>query len=127
MNRFEECRRAKGYSQKYVAIALGVKPPQISKWENETQRPSRDNCVKMAELFGVSVDYLLGLSDDPNPTAPQELDTEAWAIRERLRRDPAYRLLFDAADNATPEHLRAAVAVLQALDPNEGNEDNEPL
>ena len=123
MNRYEECRRAKGYSQKYVAIALGVKPPQISKWEKGTQRPSRDNCIKMSELFDVSVDYLLGLSDDPIPAAPQEYDDEALAIRERLRRDPSYRMLFDAADNAKPDHLRAAAAMLKALEP-EKDEEN---
>ena len=67
MNRFEECRRAKGYTQKFVAISLGVKPPQISKWEKGTQTPSRENCVKLAELFGVSVDYLLGLTNDEEP------------------------------------------------------------
>ena len=123
MTRYEECRRAKGYSQKYVALVLGVKPPQISKWEKGTQNPSRENCVKMSELFSVSVDYLLGLSDDPSPTAPCGIDDEALAIRERLRRDPSYRLLFDAAGSAPPEHLRAAAAMLKALGKDEDEED----
>lgn len=66
MNRFEKCRREKGYTQKYVAMTIGVKPPQISKWEAGTQSPSRENVIKLAELFNVSSDYLLGITDDPS-------------------------------------------------------------
>ena len=42
-------------------------------------------------------------------------EDDAWAIRERLRRDPEYRLLFSAADKAKPEHLKAAAAMLKIL------------
>lgn len=72
----------------------------------------------MADYFGVTVDELLGR--EPEPAKVQD---EAWAIRERLRRDPSYRLLFDAADKASPEHLRAAAAMLKALNPQEENEE----
>jgi transcriptional regulator with XRE-family HTH domain len=66
MARFKECRESKGLSQKYVAFAIGVKPPQISKWEAGVTGPSQKNCIKLAELYHVSVDYLLGLTDDPS-------------------------------------------------------------
>lgn len=64
MNRFRECRERTIYSQKQVAMILGVKPPQLSKWESGSGKPSRENCVKLAKLYNVSTDYLLGLSDD---------------------------------------------------------------
>lgn len=116
--RIKECREKAGLSQKQVAFEIGVAPPQISKWEAGVASPSRKNCVKLAELFNVSVDYLLGNSDNP-----QEEQDEAWAIRERLRRDPSFRLLFDAAIKTSPEHLRAAAAMLKALEPPE-DDDN---
>ena len=64
---------------------------------------------KLAEYFGVDELMILGkgvvdLSDDQD------------SIRERLRRDPNYRMLFDAAENAKPEHIRAAAAMLKSLE-----------
>jgi len=120
--RLKEIRESKGLSQRQAAIGLNLSPTVYNRYENGIREPSNVVLLAMADYFGVTVDELLGR--DPEPSAVED---EAWAIRERLRRDPAYRLLFNAADNATPEHLRAAVAVLQALEPNEGNEDNEPL
>ena len=64
----------------------------------------------MADFFNTTVDDILGRT-------PQNDDDESWAIRERLRRDPEYRMLFSAAEKATPEHLRAAAAMLKALEP----------
>ena len=119
LNRFRECREKTSYSQKQVALILGVKPPQISKWESGKGGPSRENCIKLAKLYNVSADYLLGITDDPAPVAEQELIDAEATIRERLRRDPSYRLLFDAANKATPESLKAAAAVLKALEPKE--------
>ncbi len=40
-------------------------------------------------------------------------------LRESLRKDPNMRMLFSAARSATPEHIRAAVAMLKALEPPE--------
>lgn len=65
-NRFRECREKTLYSQKQVALMLGVKPPQISKWESGSGGPSRENCIKLAKLYDVSVDYLLGISNEPS-------------------------------------------------------------
>jgi hypothetical protein len=66
----------------------------------------------LADYFGVTVDELLGRDPDP-----QNTQDEAIAIRDRLRKDPAYRILFDAAKSATPQHLKAAAAMLKALGP----------
>lgn len=88
--------------------ALGVSAQAVSKWELGKAQPDRDSILKMCGLFGITADQLLGRGE--------EEPDDAFAIRERLRRDPAYRLLFDAADNASPEHLRAAAAMLKALE-----------
>ncbi len=84
---------------------------------------NRKNAVKIASACGVSVAYVLGITDTPSPDSQQFMDDEALAIRERLRRDPSYRLLFDAAGSAPPEHLRAAAAMLKALGKENDEED----
>ena len=75
---------------------------------------NRANAVKIAAACGVPVEYVLGVEQQKD-----DLESEAMQIRERLRRDPAYRMLFSAAGNASPEHLKAAAAMLKALVPDE--------
>lgn len=63
MNKIKEARKAAGLSQKYVALALGVAGPSVSNWESGKTQPTPDNLKALANLFNVSVDYLLGLND----------------------------------------------------------------
>lgn len=68
MNRIKECRLKKGMSQKFVALSLGVSPPSVWGWENDKNAPTQENLSALADLFGVSVDYLLGREDaSPRP------------------------------------------------------------
>lgn len=66
MNRYRQCREAAGMSQKYVAVTLGIAGPSVSNWESGKTKPSSENLMQMADLYGVSVDYLLGRTDIPN-------------------------------------------------------------
>ena len=52
-------RRKKGLSQEKVSEYMGVSRQAVTKWENDISRPSSDNLIKLAQLFGVSVDTLL--------------------------------------------------------------------
>ena len=57
--RFKKAREAKGLSQKYVALTLGVKPPNISRWESGVNYPTVENLIALAHLYECSIDYLL--------------------------------------------------------------------
>lgn len=97
MSRFKECREIKRLSQKYVAVMLGVSPSAISQWEKGTTYPSSENLAALAELYGVSIDYLMGKADDA-PT--QELEDAKHPTRldtDRLRRLRTERMLTQAA------------------------------
>lgn len=63
--RLTAARLQKGLKQKDVAKIIGVHDNLISYYENGERRPNVDQYVQMAELFDVSVEYLLGLSDIP--------------------------------------------------------------
>ena len=63
MTRLRECREKAGYSQKQVALILKLSGPSVSNWENGKTRPTRENVVRLADVYGVTVDYLLGRSD----------------------------------------------------------------
>lgn len=123
MNRLKEIRKKRNLTLKQVGKMVGVSEPTISNYETGKREPDFDILCRLADVLEVSTDYLLEMTDDPTPKDLKQEDEKVWIIRERLRRDPSYRLLFDAADNATPEHLRAAAAMLKALEPPEEDAD----
>lgn len=53
------------YKQREVAAVLSVSQNTYSQYENGVIELTAENLVKLAELYGVSVDYLLGRT--PNP------------------------------------------------------------
>lgn len=59
----QELRKDRGWNQKQLADRLGVGIPQVSRMETgETKSIGDDTLVKIAGIFQVSADYLLGLS-----------------------------------------------------------------
>ena len=52
-------RKKNGWSQEELAEQLSVSRQSISKWEGAQAIPDIQKIIKMAELFGVSTDYLL--------------------------------------------------------------------
>ncbi len=56
-----------GVSQKDLADHLNVSLTTVSRWEQGRAFPNSADLVNMRELFGCSVDYLLGLTDERKP------------------------------------------------------------
>ena len=52
-------RKKNGWSQEELAEQLGVSRQSVSKWESAGSVPDLKKVIQMAELFGVSTDYLL--------------------------------------------------------------------
>ena len=67
------CRKRKGLSQEKVSEYLEVSRQAVSKWEAGTSRPSSDNLIKLAQLFEVDVDTLLGNGDMENSSTQGEV------------------------------------------------------
>lgn len=61
--RINELRIALGWSQVQLAEKLSISKQTVSNWENENIQPSIEMLVRLAKLFHVSTDYLLGLDD----------------------------------------------------------------
>lgn len=53
-------REKNGYLQKFVADKLGVRSNTLSGYENGTRSPDPEMLVRIAELYNVSIDFLLG-------------------------------------------------------------------
>ena len=61
--KLKELRLEKGLSQKDLSVKLGVSPRVISYYEYGSRECGFDMLVKISEFFGVSTDFLLGVTD----------------------------------------------------------------
>ena len=100
MNRIKECRINSKLSQKYVAMTLDVAAPSVSNWESGKTQPTPENLRRLASLFGVTVDYLLGDEQLPTeeiknqPTAQgDELDNSLVSMLMDLNPQDAQRVM----------------------------------
>ena len=71
-----ELRRARGLSQRRVAGDLGISQALLSHYENGAREPGLDFVCRACRYYGVSADYILGLSDAPGGDRTQ---SEAFA------------------------------------------------
>ena len=78
--RLKQARVAARVSQEEAARVVGKEgPTQISLAESGNRLPPLDSLTKLADLYGVSTDYLLGRIDDPT-AEPSELHQSAFAF-----------------------------------------------
>ena len=76
-----ELRRKKGASQRTAAADLGISQALLSHYENGAREPGLDFVCRACEYYGVSADYLLGRTDEPDGSGVQRLH----ALAEELR------------------------------------------
>ncbi|XBX08315.1 helix-turn-helix transcriptional regulator [Enterocloster clostridioformis] len=66
-NRIKNCRTENQFTQKELANKLGLTPKMVSFYENDERIPPADILVKLASIFKVSTDYLLGMVEQKMP------------------------------------------------------------
>ena len=66
-DRLRELRKAAGMKQQELANLLDVTTTQVSDIERGNTTTSMARLYQLCEYFNVSADYLLGLTDDPEP------------------------------------------------------------
>ncbi len=59
-------RMEKKLTQNDLAARLGIVGASVSSYEKSKQYPSVEVLIQLCQIFDVSADYLLGLSDDKN-------------------------------------------------------------
>ena len=64
MLRLKELRIEKGVEQKQVAVELGITQRRLSSWESGTYEPDIEWLKKLANYYNVTVDYLIGRTDE---------------------------------------------------------------
>ena len=58
--RLIELRKKNNYTQEELAGIIGVSRQAISKWESGMANPDIEKLIKLSELYGCSIDYIVG-------------------------------------------------------------------
>jgi transcriptional regulator with XRE-family HTH domain len=96
--RLKEARKLAGVSQGHVAKILGLHRPSISEMEAGNRRVSADELVRLAEIYDVSVAWLIG-------EAPETLDAQ----------DPRLELAARELTKLKPDDLERLLKLLAAM------------
>ena len=62
--RLKNLRKQANFTQVEVAEKLGISQPAYASWERGVKKPTQGNLVKIAQVLNVSVDYLVGNSEE---------------------------------------------------------------
>ena len=68
LNRILALMQAQGITAHKLEVTLGLANASIASWKNGKVRPSLDAITKIANYFNVSIDYLVGKTDNPAPS-----------------------------------------------------------
>lgn len=106
--RIKFLRQEAGLTQKQLAERLNMRDNTISQYEKGDRTPSVETQMNIAQLFGVSIDFLVGRTDDrsPRPERPSGSPPPA---------NPAYLEALQYLDGLSDEGMASALRCLQAI------------
>lgn len=98
MERLKELRKEKGISLKELGSIVGVAESTMSLYENGKRQPDYETLLRLAEYFGVTVDYLLR-GETGNERLPEELvilnrKAKHWSAEKRQKLLDMARVMF---------------------------------
>ncbi|WP_341877629.1 helix-turn-helix transcriptional regulator [Defluviitalea saccharophila] len=113
--RLKELRTEKNLTQKDIANLINLSPSTVGMYEQGRRDPDTETVKTLADYFNVSVDYLLGRSNDQSVTNKltekdeKDIAKELDELMEKLKNEEG--LMFDGnpADEETLKALRDAL------------------
>ncbi len=112
MDNLIKARKERGLTQAQLAARLGVSRSTVAMWESNKAQPDNDMLNKIADLFDVTVDYLLGRQTiKDNRFEGMDVD----GMLDFLANNKEGRVLMSIAKDATKEDLEQIVRIVEAL------------
>lgn len=113
-------RKERRITQSEISKAVGVERSSIGKYETADVIPSIDVLKKIAEFFGVSVDYLVNgekenISQKEDAEEQYYIDNEVQRIAQEIHDDQDLRILFSASRNLNKEDIKFVVDMVERL------------
>lgn len=111
---FEKLMKANGYTAYKVSMETGIAQSTLSDWKKGKSTPKTDKLQKIADLFSVSLEYLM-TGEEKEGGEAYYLNDETKEIAQAIFENKDLRLLFDASRDASPEDLQTVHTMLLAL------------
>lgn len=102
---FEKLCRERGVTAYRVSEATGIKTSSLSGWKAGKFTPKQEKLKKIADYFGVSIEYLM-TGEEPDQKDGYYINPEAAEMAQQIYENKDLRLLFDVARDITPEQLK---------------------
>ncbi len=116
--KLREARKAAGLSQEQFAEKMSVSRSAVAKWESDKGLPDVNNLKVMAQLLGVTIDYLLDDEEKLNLSETKEpIDLESFEKtgKARDKKDAAVLAKFPNADAVYPLIRQKKMSKKEAL------------
>ncbi len=108
---YNECKIS-GITVTKLTLELGLSSSNATAWKNG-RIPKTEVLQKIADYFDVTVDYLLGTSNQKRPLVNN--DEELTEYLYELKTRPEMRMLFKLSSKATKEDVEQAVRIIEAI------------
>lgn len=127
-DRLKELRYKKELSQRELASILNMSPSTIAMYETGQREPDAETLKKIADFFGVTIDYLLGRTDTPSPvdkiTDSVSDDPELAKFWDELKEREDLQLLFKQTREMSPEDVKKIIRIIKAIEDEEAADDS---
>ena len=99
---FDALCKAKGVTAAEVSRQTGIATSTLTNWKKGNYTPKNDKLQKIADYFGVSLEYLTTGQDQ---NEPYYLNDDTRDLAQFLFENPDYKLMFDAVRKVKKEDL----------------------
>ena len=107
---FAQLCKQHGVTPYKVSKETGVSQPTLSEWKKGTYTPKQDKLQKIADYFGVTLDYLMGNTHADRDIEEIDIAIELEEMMQKLESDGS--LMFDG-NPASPEAIRSIKTALE--------------
>lgn len=113
---FEQLMKTYGYTAYKVSVETGIAQSTLSDWKKGKSTPKADKLQKIADLFNVSLEYLMTGEDKSSLTDNKYyINEETAEMANKILHNKELKLLFSAAQDAAPEDIATIHQMLLAL------------
>lgn len=107
-NRISELRKSHSMTQANLADKMNVSLSTVASWESDRRAVSNDDLISLANLFGVTTDYLLGVNGTPKWATEKDVTD----LKKYLSGDQSFYYGGDKLTEEENEQLKVALATI---------------
>lgn len=122
--RLKFLRKESDLYQKELAEKIGVSRTTITQYENGAREPNYETLKKLANFFEVSIDYLLGNTNQRRSAVKREAaffeDQELLEIYENLKDRKDLKIMFKETMDLNPSTVKQIIEIIRTFKKNNG-------